>query len=543
MANIRDDQLKVTLLDIDKFVKANNIQEVSNPVLFKNSNPTPDGLLSNEIFGITSSTRANTFGYIDLHGHFLQPIIYKIWCKIDKNITSVVHGTKTFSLDRSGNLVEDPKGQTGLEFLYRNIKKIKFKRGIDSVRRDRNLKFLEDNRDNAFINKYLVIPPFYRDVKTDARKLSVGDINKLYINVLLSTKALEESKLYGFSLNEAVNGRIQDLLLEIYNWFGAGTEANPSGGIPSKYGILRQANLKKTADYGTRLVMTAPDMSVENMSDLQVDLDHALIPMTSIAANFFPFMIFNMRRFFENGLTGLTTIQTKDGGLRKIGDWRNEFSDDRLKEEIDRFIHGYSDRFRNVLIPYIDSKTNKQKYTPLYIKGFFELDLNGTKGELNRHVTWCDVIFIAAIASARDKVALITRYPIDTYFNQFPALIRVSSTTETEPMTVMGVHYDHYPKIREEDIGTNTASKFVDSINISNCYLGSIGGDYDGDMVTVKGVFTEEANEELKKQIKSNRHYIDLGCGPAIECTKEAIQSIFSLTLTFDEEHLTEPKF
>ena len=110
-------------------------------------------------------------------------------------------------------------------------------------------------------------------------------------------------------------------------------------------------------------------------------------------------------------------------------------------------------------------------------------------------------------------------------------------------MTVMGVHYDHYPKIREEDIGTNTASRFVDSINISNCYLGSIGGDYDGDMVTVKGVFTEEANEELKKQINSNRHYIDLGCAPAIECTKEAIQSIFSLTLTFDEEHLTEPKF
>ena len=138
---------------------------------------------------------------------------------------------------------------------------------------------------------------------------------------------------------------------------------------------------------------------------------------------------------------------------------------------------------------------------------------------------------------------MITRYPIDTYFNQFPALIRVSSTTETEPMTVMGVHYDHYPKIREKDIGTNTASKFVDSINISNCYLGSIGGDYDGDMVTVKGVFTEEANEELKKQINSNRHYIDLGCSPAIECTKEAIQSLFSLTLTFDEEHLTDPKF
>lgn len=542
MPNIRDDQFKISLLDIEKFVKANNVQEVSNPVLFKNSNPTSDGLLSNEIFGVTSATRAGTFGYIDLHGHFLQPIIYKIWSKIDKNIPLIVHGVKTFSIASNGELVEDPKGSTGLDFLYKNIKKIKIKAGNSSTRRDRNVKFLEDNRDGFFITKYLVIPPFYRDVKTDARKLSVGDINKLYINVILSTKALEESKLYGFALNEAVNGRIQDLLLEIYNWFGAGTDANPNGGIPSKWGILRRANLRKTADYGTRLVMTAPDLNVETMQDMRTDLDHALVPMTSIAANFFPFMIFQMRRLFENMFTGLTHIEDVDGNLYKLGDWRNEFSDDRLKEEIDRFIHGYSDRFRIVEIPLIDSKGKAIK-KPCYIKHFFEIGLNGTKGELKRHLTWCDVIFIAAVESSRDKMVLITRYPIDTYFNQFPAKINVSSTTETEEMRVMGQNYKYYPKIRESDIGTNTASKFIDSLNICNCYLGSIGGDYDGDMVTIKGVFTEEANKELKDQLNSNRHYIGLGCTPEIECTKEAIQSLFSLTLTFESDLLTEPKF
>lgn len=542
MANIRDDQFKISLLDIEKFVKANNIQEVSNPVLFKNSNPTSDGLLSNEIFGVTAATRSGTFGYIDLHGHFLQPIIYKIWSKIDKNIPLIVHGVKTFSIADNGEFIEDPKGDTGLDFLYKNIRKIKIKSGTSSTRRDRNVKFLEDNRDNFFITKYLVIPPFYRDVKTDARKLSVGDINKLYINVLLSTKALEESKLYGFALNEAVNGRIQDLLLEIYNWFGAGTDANPNGGIPSKWGILRRANLRKTADYGTRLVMTAPDLNVENMEDIRADLDHALVPMTSIAANFFPFMIFQMRRLIENMFTGLTHLEDENGKLFKLGDWRNEFSDDRLKEEIDRFIHGYSDRFRIFEVPLIDSKGKSIK-KPCYIKHFFELGLNGTKGELKRHLTWCDIIYITAEESSKDKMVLITRYPIDTYFNQFPAKINVSSTTETEPMYVLGQNYDYYPKIREEDIGTNTASKFIDSLNISNCYLGSIGGDYDGDMVTIKGVFTEEANQELKEQLNSNRHYIDLGCSPAVECTKEAIQSLFSLTLTFDSDLLTEPKF
>ena len=72
-------------------------------------------------------------------------------------------------------------------------------------------------------------------------------------------------------------------------------------------------------------------------------------------------MIFNMRRFFENCFTGLTAIQRANGSIVKIGDWRNEFSDDRLKEEIDRFIHGYSDRFRSIMVPYIDEKTKKTK--------------------------------------------------------------------------------------------------------------------------------------------------------------------------------------
>ena len=38
-------------------------------------------------------------------------------------------------------------------------------------------------------------------------------------------------------------------------------------------------------------------------------------------------------------------------------------------------------------------------------------------------------------------------------------------------------------------------------MNICNGYLDSIGGDYDGDMVTIKGVYTDEANAELKKAI------------------------------------------
>ena len=66
----------------------------------------------------------------------------------------------------------------------------------------------------------------------------------------------------------------------------------------------------------------------------------------------------------------------------------------------------------------------------------------------------------------------------DSYFNQFPTKVNVSSTKVTEPMVINNKSYRHYPKIREADIGKNTSNLFVDTMNICNVFLGAIGGDY-----------------------------------------------------------------
>ena len=97
---------------------------------------------------------------------------------------------------------------------------------------------------------------------------------------------------------------------------------------------------------------------------------------------------------------------------------------------------------------------------------------------VERSLTWLDVIYQSAVEVVKDKHVLITRYPIDSYFNQFPTKVNVSSTKKTEPMVINNTLYRHYPKIRQKDIGANTANLFVETMNICNCYLGAIGGDY-----------------------------------------------------------------
>ena len=73
-------ELKFTaeILDQDKFIKKNELMQVSNPTFFvRNGVPTEDGLLSNKIFGITMEERSGTFAYIDLYGTYIDPSVYK----------------------------------------------------------------------------------------------------------------------------------------------------------------------------------------------------------------------------------------------------------------------------------------------------------------------------------------------------------------------------------------------------------------------------------------------------------------------------------
>lgn len=539
------------LLDIEDFIKKNDVKEISNPIFFnQNKLPTSDGLLSNEIFGITKEERANRFGYIDLHGTFLHPLVYKVWSALDKNVKSIVHGIDNFVIDSNGQFKQDPNGKTGIKFLKDNINKIKI-RSTDSTKRDRVIEFLNISKPLMFITKYPVIPAFYRDVNTEGGKVGVGDINKYYNSIIIASKALAEAQDYGLSLSNSQAGRMQEMLLQVYNYFGAGNpDAKGSGvGMPSKFGIIRRANLSKTTDYSSRLVITSPELKVEKLDDIEADMDYSVVPLASLSINFLPYMIFWLRGFFENEFSTRTTytVHMKDGKVKEIPiqDYQIAFSDERIKDEINRFVHGYSNRFIPVKVPTLDKKLNIY----MHFKGRASTSPDDTEqGEIiNRRLTWCDLLFMAASEVTADKHILITRYPIDSFYNQFPTKVKVQSTIETEPMTVVSAgmkkFYKKYPKIREEDIEKDTSNKFIDSLNMCNGYLDSIGGDYDGDQVSVKGIYSAEANAELDQQMNSKIHYIGLDGISVMDVGKEAKQSLYCLTMVLPNSNLTEPQF
>ena len=544
----KNKQLKVELLNIDAFIKANELQEITNPVFFvRDGIPTSDGLLSNEIFGITKEQRAGTFAYIDLGGLFMNPLCYKIWMRMDSKVRNIVHELNTYSI-KNGKLVEDPDGGTGVKFLKDNFEKITLKSEDNTSRKkDIKVKFLQKayKEGTMFITKYIVIPAYYRDVDTSRGRLGVGEINELYGALLNASRALKQSFDYGLTLSGATRGRIQETLLGIYDWFSKEPQ------ISKKYGIIKRAVMSKTSDYASRLVISSPDLSGEKLEDVLVDTDHCALPLASALVNFYPFIMYYLTTFFNKEFSGVFTISgmTSSGEIIdvELGDWQNAFSSMEIKKQVDRFIHGFSNRLIKVEVPV---KHPKYKTVTAIFKGHVvsKEEYEKTKGVgkessiIQRPLTWCDLFYMAAVEVTKNRCVLITRYPIDSCYNQYPSLVRISSTTKTETLMVNNVIYTHYPYIRKEMIGSNTSNMFVDTLRISNPMLVIMGGDYDGDQVTVKGVFYDESNAELVKYINSKQQFISLNGTNMREVSKQGIQCLYNLTITMPDTKMTPSK-
>ena len=545
----KETHLKTEVLDVEDFIKVNNWQEITDPIFFVRPGvPTPQGLLSNEIFGITKEDRSNIFGYIDLYDWFLHPLAYIEWSRMDSRIKDIVFGTKKFIINDQGDFEESEDGKTGVKFLKDNFSKLKIK-STESIKRDNKIKFLTSNAKDIFIRKYIVIPAYYRDVNsTGDGRTGVGEINKYYSSLLIAVRSLRETQEYGLSMSDATKGRIQETLVLIYNYLcGTGSDDTDGIGLSKKRGIIKTSVMSKTADEGSRLVISAPTIKAENIESLMVDTDHCALPLASALVNFKPFIIFNVKRFFDNEFANNPTHTMKnEKGETVTVEVKNPemvFSDVEIEHQMNKFIHGYSKRLTPIQVPLTNGKTAYCIFKGQNVKSE---DLEVSKNALqSRRLTWCDVFYMAAVEATRDKCVLITRFPMDSYWNEFPSKIRISTMKETEPIVVGPTYYRWYPKIREKDIDSNTSNLFIDTLQFTNLNLMSIGGDYDGDQVGVKGVWSVEANEECMKIIESKSYFLDLNCVNIKVSTHEAVQSIYSLTkvLDADKDKLTDPVF
>ena len=201
------------------------------------------------------------------------------------------------------------------------------------------------------------------------------------------------------------------------------------------------------------------------------------------------------------------------------------FDDRYIMKMINRYIKNPDGRYETIDIPLSNKKTGKLVFVCRPITN------GGIPGAIyTRYMTITDILYMACVDVTNNKHVVITRYPVLNVFGSTLSRVRISSTIETMPVDVNGQVYRWYPKIDLNTPPNRVGVQFIDTIKFSNSLLKGFDGDYDGDQVTAKGLFTVEANEEAEKIINSKSYVLTIG-GKNIRTTDcECTQTLYVLT-------------
>lgn len=504
--------LWVDMLEVERFITVNALQPITNPIYIDHKSFTRDGLLSTEIFGVSQEDRRNRFAYIDLAPyHYMNPLAATKLYAYDRTLSDALYARGTYRLTKEGALVEDPNGDSGPEFVYRIWGKVKVKEKTTETTKEVQ-KFFEKPRELLFITKFPVIPPFYRDINVNEISASKSSniINSKYASMISYTQSMAAYTDTFGHMTRLTQARVQTLMVDIYQEL----MVKEVKGQPSKFGMLRRSLAGKNLPYTARLVITAPNLNRESLSQVQVKFGYATIPLAYVCSLFMPFMIHNLKEYFESEFLRGGKYPIADG---KFTTFTESYDENAITAMITRFINSPGSRFDKVLTP---PDVNGKRYT-IMIDGRFNKD-NTT---FHRPATITDILYIVAVRTVADKHVHITRYPMDNPNGQNPYRIIVATTTKTKPVTIGDTVYEFYPVIEGDPLNV-----FMSTGQFSNTMIGPMGADFDGDQVSVKACWTKEANEDAERYINSNAYVISIQGKTMRDISKDFLLTQYILT-------------
>ena len=187
-----------------------------------------------------------------------------------------------------------------------------------------------------------------------------------------------------------------------------------------------------------------------------------------------------------------------------------------LRDNIQKLIKLYTDSKEHRL-DYFTVEAEDGRMIPLgYITSRGEVTSTDDEGIsfASRPITLCEMFYIIAMNTVKNKQIMITRYPIEDYQNIYPSLMNIIPYERTKEFKLDGVTYPRFPDISIDDINrkheSNIGEMFNDTFHIFPSYLAALGADFDGDTVTVQGVFSKNDPE---KYIYSPMNMINISGG------------------------------
>jgi hypothetical protein len=523
-----DDPVNIGIMDVNDFIHSRKAMPVISSLTLEPSTTLfhDEGLYSETIFGsIGSPDRMLRFGYIELNTTIFNPKIFKlivqlgsIYKDIMSGATYAVFNPVTKNFERVlGDPLETEGADTGYMFFMRHFHDLTF-HTTESSKRDERIEVIEQYKANVLISRYLVQPAGLRDIANDSSgRLIQDDINKLYVALLMYTRSIpkgSQSPLY-----DPVRYQIQSKAQEIYEYI--------ENFMDGKRGFIQGSFARRKVAMGTRNVITAATLNAKSPEDPQLlKADDVMVgvyqtikglqPYTKHALNsLFITPIFKTEAASQVALsdpkTGKLVYTSLSPATRDA--WTSSDSLDKL---INRF-RNTDLRHKPVLIT--DTENKQYALTLVYDDGdtialcrsIDDLEARWPrkvdKAKL-RPITYIEMFYLIAEVIAIGKHGLVTRYPVIEQGSAYVAELHVVSTTparSVELLDLLSPGRDTMTLRQYPVLG----STYMDAMMVHPSKLAALGGDHDGDKVSLEIVWSRDGNEECAEYLSSTKSVIN----------------------------------
>ena len=474
-----------------------------------------DGLYSVSTFGATGTKeRSNRFSFIDLKVSVLHPLIHRHLTRIKALYGDIISGkkyAKWVPKDKDFVASDEIEGRTGFAFFMEYFKDLKLQES-NSDQRNLRIKVVNTYRNNATVDKWLVLPAGLREIQiSEDGYVQEDEINDMYRKVLSVANTImvgagnTNDPVYDrsrYSLQTAVNAIYE----HIENFL-----TGKKGFIQAKWGSRRIFN-------GTRNVITSMDVGTDDLdSPRSIDSTDTVVGLYQTAKGVLPLAVnWLTKGHLSKIFTGSNNVPLVDRKTRKTV-WVNVSTDtmDRWAtvEGLEKFINYYGNatiRHKPILV--------EGKYLALIYKdgvsfrilnpGEYDRMLPSRKENVHP-ITYAEFLYLAGYKEWNRLTCTVTRYPITGLGSTYPSTVYLKTTVEGDILHELD---DQWEQIGDDHIAyefPRHGVPFFDTIGVNPNRLVGLGADFDGDTVSCNFLLSDDAEAEIHKYFDQPTGYID----------------------------------
>lgn len=498
---------------------AKSLGKVTTGQIFNNMNLFhPEGLFSSEIFGsVGSEARNRTFGVIDLHIEVFHPLVYRTIIKLKSFYKQIAEGKVTAVFNAKTGEFEksaDENANTGFSFLMQHAKELKFAKNDSDDRSFAIDLFNKTIKENIFTMGYLlVIPAGIRDYTVDANgKPQEDEVNNFYRKIMAQSNLIDPAiGRKSPEVYDSIAVSLQNQILSLYEYI--------ESLFDGKHKLILGKWVSRKIFNSTRNVISSYTERGNHMRDpRRLKFNNVLVGLHQFARASVPKSLYEIKNqyirdiFVENSNTAiLVNAKTLHKEEIMTSHIQKEFDKWTSSDGLEKVIASLGNldiRDRPITLNkgkhYLGLVYRDDKYFK-FIQDIDEVPEGFDKSKVTP-VTLVEFLYMSLYRMDGQYPGLATRYPITGYGSIYPAFVRLTTTTDTDILTELTDEWT--PSTSVANNFPVSGSGHFNSMVVHHSHLGALGGDHDGDMLSLTMPMADESVAEIRKLLNSKEYYV-----------------------------------